>query len=103
MTKKPAAEKADRILGFCWFRREDYDRARSLMADPEILFDTWEEWFTAARKIEREVTERGEKVVRIRFDLAAFMLWCVGHDRLPDEKARAAWAADAAKRKFGHR
>ena len=102
MSKTAPAAPA-RIIGFCWFHRDGYADARAMMADPEILFDTFDEWLAAAKKIEREVTARGEKVVRIRFDPAAFLLWCVGANRQPDEKARAAWAADAARRKYAAR
>ena len=101
---KPATEETKRrILGFCWFRRETYDDARSVMSDPEVLFDTFDEWLSAARTIEREVTAKGDKVVRIRFDLPAFMLWCAARGRLPDEQARAGWAADEARKKYGSR
>jgi hypothetical protein len=103
MTKPATDEKKRRILGFCWFRRETYEQARSVMSDPEVLFDTFDDWLTAARRIEREVTDRGDKVVRIRFDLPAFVLWCAARGRLPDEQARAGWAAEEARKKFGTR
>ena len=99
MTKtEPAQPK--RLYGFCWFHRADYDRARGAMADPDILFETYDEWLKAAKKIEAEVSARGDKVVRIRFDLAAFLLYCVSHDTLPNEQARAAWAAAEARKKY---
>lgn len=101
MTQPPTDASKKRILGFCWFRRETYDHDRSVMSDPEILFDSFDEWLAAARKIEREVAAKGDKVVRIRFDLASFLLWCAAHGRLPDEKARAGWAAGEARKKFG--
>ncbi len=103
MTKPANDANRPRIIGFCWFRRESYQDARSLMADPDVLFDTFDEWLVAARQIERDVTEKGDKVVRIRFDAASFMLWCASHGRMPDEQARAAWAAAEARKKFGTR
>ena len=103
MTKPADAAAPNRIYGFCWFKRETYDASRAAMSDPENLFDTFDEWLAAARKVEREVTARGAKIVRIRFDLAAFLLWCVSHGRLPDEQARANWAAAEARKRFGTR
>lgn len=101
MTKPATDEPKKRILGFCWFRRETYDQARTMMSDPEVLFDGFDEWLAAARKVERDVTTRGDKVVRIRFDLPAFLVWCAAHGRRPDEQARAGWAAAEARKKFG--
>lgn len=104
MTSKHETDDTKRrILGFCWFRRETYADARAAMADPERLFDSFDEWLAAARGVEREVSEKGDKVVRIRFDLPAFLLWCAARSRLPDEQARAAWAADEARKRFGTR
>lgn len=98
MTKPAPAPK--RILGFCWFRREDYDTARSVMADPEILFDTFDEWLAGARRIESEITAKGDKVVRIRFDLPVFLLWCATNNAQPNEQARAKWAAQAVRQRY---
>lgn len=103
MTQPATEEKKHRILGFCWFRRDGYAQARSVMSDPEVLFDTFDEWLAAARRIEREVSAQGDKVVRIRFDLPAFLLWCAARGRMPDEQSRAGWAAEAARKKFGTR
>jgi hypothetical protein len=101
MTKIP--EQPQRIIGFCWFHRETYDEARSMMADPEALFDTFDEWLKAARKIEAEVTAKGGKVVRVRFDLPAFMLYCASHNVAPYEQSRANWAAQEVKKKYAQR
>ena len=102
MTKTaPATPK--RIVGFCWFHRDGYLDARAAMADPEVLFDTFDEWLKAAKKIEADVTAKGDKVVRIRFDLASFLLFCVGARRLPDEQARAAWASSEVQKKYARR
>lgn len=101
MTKPAKEDTPKRILGFCWFRRETYQEARKVMVDPHVLFDSFDEWLAAARKIEREMTDQGDKVVRIRFDLPVFLLWCASHGRMPDENARAAWAAAEARKRFG--
>jgi hypothetical protein len=97
---KTAPATPQRIVGFCWFHRASYDSARAAMADPEVLFDTFDEWLSAAKKIEADVTAKGDKVLRIRFDLASFLLFCVGKGTLPNEQARASWAAAEARKKF---
>lgn len=98
MTKPPATPM--QIFGFCWFLREDYDTARAAMADPEVLFDTYAEWLKAAKKIEADVTAKGGKVIRIRFDLSAFLFYCAIHNVPPVEQARANWAATELRRRY---
>ncbi len=88
-----------RIYGFCWFRRESYDEARAVMSDPEVLFDTFDEWLKAAKKIESDMTAQGHKVVRIRFDMPSFLLYCMTHQVPPVEQSRANWAAAELRRK----
>ena len=65
MTVPAPAEPKRRILGFCWFRRETYERARSVMSDPEILFDSFDEWLVAARRIERGIARRRRDRCRV--------------------------------------
>jgi len=98
MSKTP--EEPQRIYGFCWFRREDYDQARSLMSDPEVLFDTFDEWLKAARKIESDVIAQGAKVVRVRFDTPSFLLYCMSKGVPPHEQTRANWAAQELRKKM---
>lgn len=99
MSKAP--QKIQRVYGICWFAREDYDTARAAMADPEALFDTYDEWLAAAHKLERQVAAEGDKSVRIRFDMESFMLYCVTQKLPPYEQTRANWAAQEVKKKYG--
>ena len=101
MTEPKEPRKILRIYGFCWFRRENYEEARAVMADPEVLFDTFDEWLKAAKKIEADVAAQGHKVVRVRFDLQSFLLYCMTHNVAPIEQTRANWAAAELKRKVG--
>lgn len=89
-----------RVFGFCWFLRDDYDEARAAMADPEVLFDTYAEWLKAAKKIEADVSAQGGKVIRIRFDLESFMIYCMTRNIPPVEQARADWAAAELRRRY---
>lgn len=100
---KTAPAQPKRIVGFCWFHRDGYLDARAAMADPEVLFDTYDEWLKAAKTIEADVAAKGDKVVRIRFDLPAFLLFCISANTLPNDHARANWAAAEARKKYAGR
>jgi hypothetical protein len=106
MTDTPPAAPGEtpmRVYGFCWFHRPSYVEARSLMTDPEAMPEGFDEWLKTARGIERQITERGDKVIRIGFDPKAFLLFCVTRGTVPNEQARAQWAATEARRRYrGH-
>lgn len=88
-----------KIYGFCWFRREHYDASRAMMIDPQDLFETYDEWLHEAKAIEAKATADGIRVMRIRFDPAGFAMFCMVNNLKPDNHARAAWAAQEAKRR----
>ncbi|TBW39951.1 hypothetical protein EYW49_04585 [Siculibacillus lacustris] len=105
MTDSPTTPTAPtaptlRIFGFCWFHRATYARDRGLMTDPEVLFETFDQWLKSARQIEREISARGDKVVRIGFDPTEFLLFCATRGLKPDEQSRAAWAAQEVRKKY---
>lgn len=94
-----AAKPPQRAVAICWFRREDYEAAKSAMSDPDRLYDNYDEWLREAHAFEREMAEQNVKAHRIRFDPVGFGLFCATRKIVADGTARAQWAAsEAAKR-----
>ncbi|WP_407049464.1 hypothetical protein [Methyloraptor flagellatus] len=89
-----------KVYGFCWFKRDQYVAARAMMIDPQDLFDTYDEWLHEARAIEAKAQSEGVRVMRIRFDPVSFAWFCRVQGILPDNQARAAWAASEAKERY---
>lgn len=94
--QQPARQRA---VAICWFRREDYEAAKSEMADPERLYDGYDEWLHEAQAFEREMQDQGVKVQRIRYESKGFALFCLTRGIAPDGAARAEWAAMEAYKK----
>lgn len=102
-TPKPhaTADKPEKVIAICWFRREDYDRAKAAMVDPGRLYADYDEWLKEGQAFEREMQAQGVRVVRIRFDATAFALFCLSRQLPADGVARAAWATEEAMKRSG--
>ncbi|MEJ1160262.1 hypothetical protein [Prosthecomicrobium sp. N25] len=98
----PAPER-QRAVAICWFRREDYDAAKAEMADPDRLYEDYDEWLQEAQAFEAEMTGRGIKTVRIRYEPVGFSLFCLTRGITPDGAARAEWAAAEASKRYSRK
>ena len=103
MTANKPATTPKQVLGFCWFRREDHPAGRAMMTDPDALFEHYDAWLAEAQRLEREARDKGARVIRIRFDQTSFALFCMTRRLSADAKARGAWAASEAYRRFKDR
>lgn len=102
MTDPVAAAQASsgfRQLALCWFRRKDYEQAKALMEDADRLYDDYDTWLKEGWAFEREMSDKGVRTVRIRFDEQSFLLFCATHAMARDGVARAEWAAYEAIRR----
>jgi hypothetical protein len=86
------------IAGVGWYAREQWARLREVVADPEELEDTYEEWLGNAEKFAREMSFHGVVVQRIAVDVEALRSWCVVHSRRVNAESRAAYAAEMLRR-----
>ena len=86
------------IIGVSWYDREDYPRAREIMADAHVLPDTYEAWREKADGQEREAKATGLTVVRAVIKPEEFGAWCAARKLNVDAKARASFANEVAAR-----
>ena len=83
-------------VGIPWYRPEDFESLRRLFIDRDVLHDTYDEWLTSARRIEKDLKDSGAFTVRAYIDPRTFPAWCLAKGMLPDEKARSTFASEAA-------
>jgi hypothetical protein len=90
------------IIGVSWYSREDYPRARAIMADAHVLPETYEAWRELAEPQERNVKATGVTVVRAIINPDEFSAWCAARRLTIDAKARATFANEVAARHLNH-
>jgi hypothetical protein len=84
-------------IGMVWYRLEDYDAIRRIMADREKLPDTFSEWRMKAETGEKTLRRAGHIVVRAFIDPETFPDWCRARGLDIDTQARNRFAAEIAE------
>lgn len=88
------ANEPARRIGLPWYRREDYQRIREMMADRHNLAPTYESWLAAAENNETVGREAGLHVSHILIEPEAFARWCTERGADPDSAARRDYVAE---------
>lgn len=83
-------------LGMVWYRLEDYDAVRRVMADGHKLPATFVEWRMQAERGEKQMQRSGKTVFRAFIDPETFPDWCRARGLNVDAHARNRFAADFA-------
>ena len=85
------------ILGFVWYKPEDYDAIRRIMADGHEFPATFHEWRIKAETGEKKFRREGKVVVRAYIDPESFPDWCRARGLNVDSEARKLFANLVAK------
>ena len=85
------------VVGMVWYRIEDYDAIRGIMADGHKLPATFSEWRMKAETGEKKLRRDGKIVVRACIDPETFPNWCRARGLNIDAQARNLFAARVAK------
>ena len=67
------------IVGIPWYRKRDYARIVSLMADTGQLPNSYERWRYRAERLERALRAAGKTSMRALIEPKAFARWCAAH------------------------
>lgn len=84
------------IVGMAWYRQEEYDAIRRIMADGLKLPPSFHVWRMNAETGEKKLRREGKTVVRVRIDPETFADWCRARGLNVDAKARIEFAASVA-------
>ncbi len=80
-------------VGVCWYREEQWERLKEIVADPESIEDTFQRWKADAEKSVTELTATGLNIVKVSVDTEDMLRWANEKKRPLDSAARAAYAA----------
>jgi hypothetical protein len=84
---------ADTQVGVAWYRKDQWDRLRSLASDSDKLASTYEQWLATAETRFRDLTALGHRPRRIDVDVEVLWAWCCANGRKLDGPARAEYVA----------
>ena len=85
-----------RVVGMVWYRSEDYDAIRRIMADGNIFSTSFLIWRMEAETGEKKLRRNGHTVVRVFIDPETFPDWCRTRGLNIDAKARTTFADGVA-------
>lgn len=90
-----------RVVGIAWYRPEDYDAIRRVMADGKQLPASFHVWRMNAETGEKQLRRQGHTVVRAYIDPETFPDWCRARGHDVDAQARMDFANIVAKEHAG--
>jgi len=90
------------IMGMVWYKREDYDRIRSICDDGDHFHATYDEWLEEAEACRKHLEGEGIKIVTADLDPDRFLALCNTKKMRPNASARNWLAHDAAHRAIRH-
>jgi hypothetical protein len=82
------------VLGFAWYRPEQWSLLRALAADPDKLEQTHAEWLTVATKAVGDLQKTGVGVKKIDVDVQELARWCQDRGLALDGSARATFVTE---------
>jgi hypothetical protein len=86
-----------------WYRREDYERIRLMMDDPDNFPETFDEWAKLAEGQLSQFIAQGMPVEKVIIDPDGFAAFCREAKIKPDREARVRYAATVlGQQKPGH-
>lgn len=85
-------------IGIAWYQREHYAALRELFVDGHQLPISYDQWLQQAERLVRELTSRGQTVIKADIDPQHFPTWCIAHELNIDSQARQRWASVVAAR-----
>jgi hypothetical protein len=82
------------VMGFAWYRPQDYQHLLDISADAKDLEDSHEKWLASASRAMRKMRREGIQARRVIVDLDELQAWCET-ERIPiDSAARARFVAE---------
>ncbi len=81
-----------------WFEPEQWQELRATVDDLADLHDSYENWLADAERLVNRCSKQGQRVAKVRYEIAEWAAWCERHNLRKDGKARSQYAGELAKR-----
>ena len=90
---KESKESQDKIVvGFAWYRPEQWQRVRDISSDADALEDSYEEWLSLAEQKLKELSSSGVEVEKVDVHSEQLILWCNERGLEVNAQARSRYA-----------
>lgn len=81
------------VVGFAWYRREEWEQWLKEVPDLDRWESCFEEWKRGASRTLRDLRRTGANVRKVEVRTAEFRAWCRVQNRAMDSQARAEYAS----------
>ena len=82
------------VVGFAWYRPEQWQRVRDISADADALADSYLEWLQLAEEKIQELRSNGLRVEKVDVHSEELILWCNERGLEINAEARSRYAAE---------
>ena len=82
------------VIGFAWYRPDQWQRIREISADQDDLHDNYLEWLQSAEARFQEFRSMGLRVEKVDVQSEALILWCNERGLEINGKARSRYVAE---------
>ena len=88
------------VVGIPWYKRKDWHALKAIFADADALHDSYDQWRSDARDLERGLREQGHVIERVHLEPESFLQWCTLRGLRTDAKARSGFASEMARARY---
>ena len=89
------------VVGFAWYRPEQWQRVRDISSDAYALEDSYEEWLRLAEQKLKELSSSGLRVEKVDVHSEQLILWCNERRLEVNAQARSRYAAEKLQELHG--
>ena len=86
------------VVGFAWYRPDQWQRVREVSADGDDLHDNYLEWLQSAEERLEELRSSGLRVEKVDVHSAALILWCNKRGLEINGEARSRYVAERLRK-----
>lgn len=79
-------------VGMAWYKREHFERLRSVFEDGHVLHRSFDEWLRDAEKGRKAQEAKGVRVVCVDIDPDTFPVWCAANGKRVNAQGRMEYA-----------
>ncbi|MEP6820350.1 MAG: hypothetical protein ABJA18_12515, partial [bacterium] len=89
------------VVGFAWYRPQQWQRVRDISSDADEMEDTYEAWLRLAEEKRAELIAGGLRVEKIDVDSEQLVLWCNEQGLEVNAQARSRYAVEKTREMDG--